>query len=1107
MRGKTLVRESQCSSICAFCAHRLGQASQTFHVQRRFLQSSRATSRPPAEGAALRENTDDKHNSQPGNWQGPVVGVGRGNGKGPVNRNAPSWGRGSVPGRGSIPSGGWGRPGLGGVPRGVPATRVLNNAGETAPVPDLLPHEQRARDLMLGKEAEAQQRKVNIPMGPGPQATRSGRYEPRTEDERARIARNSLERRNAREAQDLHDGRRSDVLNGASFTLRKFPTGLAPEEDRSSSDKPKPSEWSQLRRREQATSAPENPAVAREKRFREGRREREEQSRWGRYTPLGTVSRPEVSRDGYKPRSEPEYQPRYGRYTPTNTISQLEVSRDGYRPRPNRFVPSSDPSVYDSKPQFQQESSSDFAVRDKAVETPEMRETLVSYKAFRAVENDSQPQEVLAESTTKQVVEKEDEKKEAEQEDEDTQPTRERRKKKTRRGKSENVEASYGKPAKGGDRDKARRRQQFVQEEDEEALEIAREEARLRAEAKAERKREKAAKKPVPIMLPEFISVSNLAIALRVRQEDFVAKMTELGFEEVHHDFILNAENAGLIAQEYNFEPIIDRGESEDLKAMDPPADTSNLPSRPPVVTIMGHVDHGKTTILDYLRKSSVAATEHGGITQHIGAFSVPMPSGKTITFLDTPGHAAFLSMRQRGANVTDIVILVVAADDSVMPQTVEAINHAKAAKVPIIVAVNKIDKEDSDVEKVKQDLARHGVDVEDYGGDTQVVCVSGKTGQGMDELEEAAVALSDILDMRADRDCPAEGWVIEASIKSMGKCATVLVRCGTMRPGDFIVAGTTWARIRCLRNEAGVDIEEAGPGMPVEIDGWREQPLAGDEVLQAPDEGKAKSVVDYRLEREERNRLAEDMEAINESRKVESDKKTREKLETQAASEGVTLEIPEQKVGGPKEIYFIVKGDVSGSVEAVVDSISALGNKEVHPYVLRSGVGQVSEFDIEHASAAKGHIINFNTEIDPHILRSADAAKVKIIDQNIIYRLVDEVKAKLSEHLPPLVTQKVIGEADIAQVFSITVKGRQVKNVAGCKVRNGTIAKNARVRVLRRGEKVFDGAILTLKNVKRDVAEMKKGTECGISFEDWTDFETGDQIQTYEQKEEKRYL
>lgn len=350
-----------------------------------------------------------------------------------------------------------------------------------------------------------------------------------------------------------------------------------------------------------------------------------------------------------------------------------------------------------------------------------------------------------------------------------------------------------------------------------------------RRERKQRNKQRHAEKKllgpPTPIYLPEFIGVGNLAGALHIRLEDFTDKMQDLGFQDVSNDHILDAETAGLIASEFNYEPIKDQTENLDLVARPPAEDKSLFPLRPPVVTIMGHVDHGKTTLLDWLRKSSVAATEHGGITQHIGAFSVQMPSGRTITFLDTPGHAAFLDMRQRGANVTDIVILVVAADDSVKPQTIEAIKHAQAAQVPMIVAVNKVDKDDANVDRVKQDLARYGVEIEDYGGDTQVVCVSGKTGQGMETLEESAVALADVLDMRAELDGPAEGWVLEATKRKAGRVATILVRRGTLHKGDIVVAGTTWARVRALRNEAGVIVDSAGPGIPVEVDGWKDQP------------------------------------------------------------------------------------------------------------------------------------------------------------------------------------------------------------------------------------------------------------------------------------------
>ena len=612
---------------------------------------------------------------------------------------------------------------------------------------------------------------------------------------------------------------------------------------------------------------------------------------------------------------------------------------------------------------------------------------------------------------------------------------------------------------------KERKSKKFVS-----AIDDLDEEEDTRVERRAERRKQrekakvaqKAAAPPTPVYLPEFISVSNLAGVLKVRVEDFIRKMTDLGFEETNNDHVLDAETAGLVAAEFNFEPIIERTEDKDLLPLPPAEDKSILPSRPPVVTIMGHVDHGKTTMLDYLRKSAVAASEHGGITQHIGAFSVPMPGGRLVTFLDTPGHEAFLSMRQRGANVTDIVILVVAADDSVKPQTIEAIKHAQTAKVPMIVAVNKIDKEDSNVERVKQDLARYGVEIEDYGGDTQVVCVSGKTGQGMEELEDAAVALADILDMRAEIDGQAEGWVLEATTKKAGRVATILVKRGTLRPGDVIVAGTSWARVRSLRNEAGVMVPSAGPGTPVEIDGWREQPSAGDEVIQAPDEQKAKSVIEYRLEASERTKLAADMEAVNETRRLEQEK--REQLEkaaelaeanpdAPAASQPTTAATPTFQ-----EVFFIIKADVSGSVEAVTNSVSALGNSEVRPHILRSGVGPITEFDIDHAAVAKGHVINFNTVVEGQIQRLAESKDVQIIDQSIIYRLVDDVMAKLGERLPEVKTQRVLGEAEVAQVFEINTKGRVTVPVAGCRVRNGVISKTARIRVLRDKETVFDG-------------------------------------------------
>ncbi|KAF2685688.1 initiation factor 2, partial [Lentithecium fluviatile CBS 122367] len=648
-----------------------------------------------------------------------------------------------------------------------------------------------------------------------------------------------------------------------------------------------------------------------------------------------------------------------------------------------------------------------------------------------------------------------------------------------------------------------------MRDEDEEDTYIDKAE-RKRQRKEAKRKMQEAKAAPTPVYLPEYISVANLASLLKIRVEDFVAKLEDLGFEEVQHDHILNAEHAGLIAQEYNFEPILqseqDDGDLRPAPALSP-EEYARLPARPPVVTIMGHVDHGKTTILDYMRSTSVAATEFGGITQHIGAFSVPLASGKKITFLDTPGHAAFETMRARGANVTDIVVLVVAADDSVMPQTVEAIKHAHAAKVPIIVAINKIDKQQADPDAVKLDLGRHGIEVEDFGGDVQAIPVSGKTGAGIPDLEEAISTLSEMLDHRADPKANVEGWVLEGSTKKSGKVATILVRSGTLRLGDILVAGTSWTRVRSLRNEAGVMVTEVGPGLPVEVDGWREQPIAGDEVLQASDEQHAQSVSEIRNEKLEREQMAKDMEAINESRRLEAERRVAEEAAATAAANGEDPVEAVQKESGPEVASFIVKGDVSGSVEAVIDSISALGNGEIVTRILRHGVGPPSEFDIQHAADAQGHIVNFNTIVPNNIAAMAAEKGVKILDDNIIYRVVEEVKALLEERLPPRIVQKVTGEAEVAMVFEIGLGGKKKMKVAGSKVRNGFVQKGTKARVLREDEVVFEGVISSLKNQKKDVDQMRKDTECGIAFEGWEDLQNGDKIQCYEEEKQKRTL
>ncbi|KAK8044219.1 hypothetical protein PG993_004243 [Apiospora rasikravindrae] len=654
------------------------------------------------------------------------------------------------------------------------------------------------------------------------------------------------------------------------------------------------------------------------------------------------------------------------------------------------------------------------------------------------------------------------------------------------------------------------RSSRFEDDMNDEDTHAAYEEQLAKQREKAERKARKEAERtgPIPIVLPDLISISNLASALKVEKELFLEQLAELGFEGVNLESIMAGDTAGLVAQEYGYEPTI-VSDDQDLKARPPPADLSILPPRPPVVTIMGHVDHGKTTLLDYLRKSSVALQEHGGITQHIGAFSVNLTDGKNITFLDTPGHAAFLAMRQRGANVTDIVVLVVAADDSVKPQTIEAIKHARASKVPIIVAINKIDKEGARIDHVKADLATNGVEIEDYGGDVQVVCVSGKTGQGMDDLEENILVLSEMLDMRAETDGPAEGWILESSLKPIGRAATILVKRGTLRPGDYIAAGTTWAKIRHLRNEAGDDITEAPPGTPVEILGWRDLPAAGDEVIQAPDEGRAKAAVEYREGLRDREKDAKAHEQIVEQRRLREEQRALEEDSGNDRREyGTwgTMETPPVE-GGAKAVNFVVKGDVHGSVEAVCASIQEIGSNEVRPRILRSAPGHIIESDVEHAAASRSTLVNFNLPIAGHIKALAEANGVPILDHTVIYHLHDDVKGVLSSHLAPAISIKVLGEAEVLQVFPINFKGRKYKNIAGCRIRNGAVAKANRFRVVRGGQPVYDGELESLMHGKKDIMDAKKGGECGIGFAEFQDFEVGDLIQAYEEVSTKRSL
>jgi len=494
--------------------------------------------------------------------------------------------------------------------------------------------------------------------------------------------------------------------------------------------------------------------------------------------------------------------------------------------------------------------------------------------------------------------------------------------------------------------------------------------------------------------------------------------------------------------------------------------------TRPPVVTIMGHVDHGKTTLLDYIRKSNVVATEHGGITQHIGAYQVELKEG-VITFLDTPGHAAFTAMRARGAQVTDIAVLVVAADDGIMPQTVEAINHAKNAEVPIIVAVNKIDKTGANPDRVTMQLTEYELVPEAYGGQTIVCPVSAVTGEGVPHLLEMILLQAEMLQLRADPKGKFEGVVIEARLdKGRGPVVTVLVQEGTLHIGDALIVGTSYGRIRAMLNYKGEAITEAGPSVPVEVLGLSDVPQAGDTVRVAKNEKKAREIAEERAERERAKAL-------------------------EAPSRGMTLSELRAKLseGTTKDLNLVVKADVQGSVEAVRGLLEKLDNEEVTVKVIHSGVGTITENDILLASAADAICVGFNVRPEAGAKKEAERRKIEIRTYTIIYELIEDIEAAVKGMLEPKFQEEYQGTVEIRQVFNLTKFGL----VAGSHVTDGKITRNSLVRVKRGSEVVYEGRVSSLKHLKDDVREMAAGFDCGIQFDGWSDFQTGDVIEAYE--------
>ncbi|KIM32536.1 hypothetical protein M408DRAFT_14808 [Serendipita vermifera MAFF 305830] len=622
------------------------------------------------------------------------------------------------------------------------------------------------------------------------------------------------------------------------------------------------------------------------------------------------------------------------------------------------------------------------------------------------------------------------------------------------------------------------------------------------------------------IFLSKHVSVQHLSRLLGVKMERLQAALKRAGMTEVSYDHLLDSEDAALIAPEFRCNVVIDEVAAFDIYPPPLPADLTTLPHRPPVVTIMGHVDHGKTTLLDKLRSASVAEGEAGGITQHIGAFSLPVSSLSTakgkdskddriVTFIDTPGHAAFSAMRARGAMVTDVIVLVVAADDGVMPQTKEVIELAKKdqGQVSLVVAINKIDKPGADATTVKQMLLAEGVQLEEFGGDVPAVEVSGLTGQGLDNLMETVSLVAELKDIRAERHGMAVGFVLESkTVKGMGPVATVLLHRGELTTGSHLIAGEVQCRVRNLTDSAGKTIKSAAPGTAVSVAGWKELPTAGDQVLQAAEDEIKRALVN-RKRNQALASLVEDVSAINEKRRVERERRG-EELEAakEALTKGQTLppkplmrsDIEEQD-DGIKYLRLIIKADVSGSAEAVAGALEGIGNDKAKAKILSYSAGNVSEGDVMMAKTTEASIVSFGVNVPRSIAQMAQTEKVPIVNSDIIYRVMETIREKVAGLLPPIIETKVVGEANVQACFDIDLKGRKTLKVAGCRVSNGTLEKNKSARLVRNGTVIHDGQVETLRHMKKEVTEARKGMECGLSLSNYSDnFLPGDTIQMY---------
>jgi translation initiation factor IF-2 len=595
-----------------------------------------------------------------------------------------------------------------------------------------------------------------------------------------------------------------------------------------------------------------------------------------------------------------------------------------------------------------------------------------------------------------------------------------------------------------------------------------------------QKRREEKEREKTLVRVTEFITVSELANILKVPAKDIVAfAFKELG-QMVTINQRLDFDMIELIASAFGFQAV--REEEYALaEAETAPEPAGALKPRPPVVTVMGHVDHGKTSLLDYIRKTNVVAGEAGGITQHIGAYQVVLKDGRSITFLDTPGHEAFTAMRARGAQVTDIVVLVVAADDAIMPQTVEAISHAKNAGVPIVVAINKIDLPTANVQKVKQDLLAHGVVLEEFGGTVLATPISAKTGENVDELLEQILLQAELLDLKANPDRRAQGTVLEATLDpGKGPVATVLVQNGTLRVGDDFISGQYYGRVRAMYDERGQPVEAAGPSTPVQVLGCEGVPEAGDSFVVMADAAAAREIAQkrQRLEREAQHRRSGRVKTLEDF-------------------------MAERAAGGAATLRLIIKADQGGPAEALADALAQLSTSEVQVEVVHRGVGAITESDVLLAKASGAIILGFHVRPDSNARAAAERERVEIRTYRVIYEAVEDVRAAMEGLLAPEKKEVVLGEAEVRQLFKIA----KVGTVAGSFVRSGVIPRTARVRVIRGGVEVYDGVLASLKRFKDDVREVREGFECGIGIENFNDLKVGDLIEAYRIEEVARAL